>query len=60
MQLRAQYRDEWKPEGLLRLLAHRATYQDILDGKPVDAIVARCQNQLEEFRRIRAKYLLYR
>ena len=60
VQLRAQYRDEWKPEGLLRLLAHRATYQDILDGKPVDAIVARGQAELEAFRQIRAKYLLYR
>ena len=59
VQLRAHYREEWKPEGLLRLLANRAVYQDILDGQPVDALVAHGQNQLEEFRRIRAKYLLY-
>ena len=40
VQLRGLYPREWKPEGLLRLLADRATYDDVLAGKPVDAIMA--------------------
>jgi uncharacterized protein YbbC (DUF1343 family)/CubicO group peptidase (beta-lactamase class C family) len=59
-QLHALYPREWKPEGLLRLLADRATYQDILAGNSVDAIMARWESELREFRRIRERYLLYR
>jgi uncharacterized protein YbbC (DUF1343 family)/CubicO group peptidase (beta-lactamase class C family) len=60
VQLHALYPSEWKPEGLLRLLADRATYQDILAGKSVDAIMARWVSELEEFRAVRERYLLYR
>ena len=60
VQLRALYPREWKPEGLLRLLADRATYDDILAGKTVDAIMARWDAELNDFRRIRERYLLYR
>ena len=60
VQLRKLYPDEWKPEGLLRLLADRATYQDILAGKPVDAILAGWAKPLAGFRAIRERYLLYR
>jgi uncharacterized protein YbbC (DUF1343 family)/CubicO group peptidase (beta-lactamase class C family) len=59
VQLRAFYPDEWKPEGILRLLANRATYQDILANKPVDAILARWDKELAEFRTIRERYLIY-
>jgi uncharacterized protein YbbC (DUF1343 family) len=58
--LRAQYRAEWQPEGLLRLLADRATYQAILDRKPVAEIKAMWGPELAEYRQVRAKYLLYR
>jgi uncharacterized protein YbbC (DUF1343 family) len=60
VQLRARYPGEWRPDGLLRLLADRATYDDILAGKSVDAIMARWETELREFRRIREQYLLYR
>ena len=60
VQLRALYPDQWKPEGMLRLMANRATYQDILANKPVDAILARWENDLSNFRAIRERYLLYR
>jgi uncharacterized protein YbbC (DUF1343 family)/CubicO group peptidase (beta-lactamase class C family) len=60
VQLQALYPHEWKPEGLLRLLADRATYQDILAGKSVDAIMARWEPELDEFRRVRERHLLYR
>ena len=60
VQLRALYPREWKPEGLLRLLADRATYDDILAGKTVEAIMTRWDAELNDFRRIRERYLLYR
>jgi uncharacterized protein YbbC (DUF1343 family)/CubicO group peptidase (beta-lactamase class C family) len=59
VQLRAQYRGPWQPEGLLRLLANRAAYDEVLAGKPVEEIIARWQRELAEFRRVRARYLLY-
>jgi uncharacterized protein YbbC (DUF1343 family)/CubicO group peptidase (beta-lactamase class C family) len=60
VQLRTLYPRAWRTEGLLRLLADRATYEDILAGKSVDAIMARWEAELREFRRIRERYLLYR
>jgi uncharacterized protein YbbC (DUF1343 family) len=60
VQLHAQYPREWKPEGLLRLLADRASYDDILAGKSVDAIMSRWEAELGEFRKVRERYLLYR
>jgi uncharacterized protein YbbC (DUF1343 family)/CubicO group peptidase (beta-lactamase class C family) len=60
VQLRALYPREWKPEGLLRLLADRATYEDIVAAKSVNAIMTRWEVELDQFRRIRERYLLYR
>ena len=60
VQLHSLYPGEWKPEGLLRLLADRATYEDILAGKSTDAIIAGWEAELSEFRAIRGRYLLYR
>jgi len=59
VQLRKLYLKDWKPDGLLRLMADRATYQDILDGKGVDAIMARWNAELLEFQKVRSRYLLY-
>jgi len=59
VQLRTHRRREWKPEGLLRLVAHRATPQEITAATPVDAIPASWDRDLAEFRRVRARYLLY-
>jgi uncharacterized protein YbbC (DUF1343 family)/CubicO group peptidase (beta-lactamase class C family) len=58
-ELRVRYAEQWRPEGLLRLLANRATYQDILARKPVDAIMARWNAELAEFQIVRKRYLLY-
>jgi uncharacterized protein YbbC (DUF1343 family) len=58
--LRKQYPREWRPEGLRRLLADTATYNDIIDGKPVAQIMARWDAELAEFRQVRSRYLLYR
>jgi uncharacterized protein YbbC (DUF1343 family)/CubicO group peptidase (beta-lactamase class C family) len=59
VKLRALYQDEWKPEGLLRLMANRAAYQDILVGKSAKEIVAGWDAELAQFRRMREAYLLY-
>jgi uncharacterized protein YbbC (DUF1343 family)/CubicO group peptidase (beta-lactamase class C family) len=58
--LRAQYRDQWKPEGLQRLLTDKPTYEAILDGKDIAAIRTLWKGELEEYRKVRAKYLLYK
>jgi uncharacterized protein YbbC (DUF1343 family)/CubicO group peptidase (beta-lactamase class C family) len=57
--LRARYRDQWEAPGLLRLLAHRASYEAILAGKDVATIRTTWEQELAEFRKVRAKYLLY-
>jgi hypothetical protein len=59
VELRRQYRDAWLPEGLLRLLCDRAAFEAIMANKNVDTIVARWQDELADFERVRARYLLY-
>ena len=58
-QLRSQYPNDWKHDGLLRLLCDRATYEQILEGKPADAIIAGWNKELAEFQKVRSRYLLY-
>ncbi len=57
--LHALYPDSWKPEGLLKLLCHRATYEKILAGKPVSTIMVQWESDLARFRQIRQRYLIY-
>jgi uncharacterized protein YbbC (DUF1343 family)/CubicO group peptidase (beta-lactamase class C family) len=59
-QLHAQYPGDWQPEGVLRFLCDRNSYQQIVEGKPVDAIIAGWTGKLESFKMIRSRYLLYR
>jgi uncharacterized protein YbbC (DUF1343 family) len=58
-ELRVRHPEEWQPEGVLRLLGDRATYEDILAKKPVETIMARWIEELAEFEKIRSRYLLY-
>jgi uncharacterized protein YbbC (DUF1343 family)/CubicO group peptidase (beta-lactamase class C family) len=58
--LRSLYREHWNPEGLLRMLADRASYEAILAGQGVAAVAALWEPELEEFRRVRSRYLIYR
>ena len=58
-QLRSQYPTDWQTEGMLRLLCDRTTYQQILEGKPVDEIIAGWSAELAEFQKVRSRYLLY-
>ncbi|MFO0907815.1 MAG: DUF1343 domain-containing protein [Isosphaeraceae bacterium] len=57
--LRSRYKKDWKPEGFLRMLADRATYDLVLQGKPLRTITASWAEELDRFRLIRQRYLLY-
>ena len=53
------YPKDWEPAGLLKLLADRATYDALMDGRDVAAIVALWESDLADFRKVRAAYLIY-
>jgi uncharacterized protein YbbC (DUF1343 family) len=57
--LRRQYPTKWDPSGLKRLLADRATYDDIVAGKSLREVMSRWDAELAEFQKVRARYLLY-
>ncbi|MDR3633125.1 MAG: DUF1343 domain-containing protein [Isosphaeraceae bacterium] len=57
--LRSLYPKQWEPEGFLKLITDRATYQAVLDGRGVREIEALWEDELREFLAIRARYLLY-
>jgi uncharacterized protein YbbC (DUF1343 family) len=59
LELRRQYPSTWQPEGLKKLLADQATYDDIVSGRPLPEIMARWQRELSEFQKVRMRYLLY-
>ena len=59
LELRREYPSKWQPEGLKKLLADQATYDDILSGRPLSEIMARWQRELAEFQKVRTRYLLY-
>jgi uncharacterized protein YbbC (DUF1343 family) len=57
--LRDLYPADWKREKFLDLLANRDTFERLEKGEAADSIVRSWQKGLEEFRRRRAKHLLY-
>ena len=57
--LRKTHPQEWKPDGLLKMLADRAAYQAILEGKPIATIEGLWQAELDAFLRTRERYLIY-
>jgi uncharacterized protein YbbC (DUF1343 family) len=59
LELRRQYPANWDPTGLKRMLADRATYDDILAGRALDEIMSRWDAELAEFQKVRSRYLLY-
>jgi uncharacterized protein YbbC (DUF1343 family) len=59
LELRRLYPSKWEPEGLNRLLADRATYDDIKAGRPLREIMSRWDAEVAEFQRVRSRYLLY-
>ncbi len=57
--LHALYPHDWKPSGLMRLIASKQTCDDIAAGKPTEAVMARYSQALADFLPIRRRYLLY-
>lgn len=58
--LRRRYRDQWEPSGFLKMLADRGAYQALLDGRTAAEIEKTWENELNEFKRVRERYLLYK
>jgi len=57
--LRKAYPKDWKPEGFLKLMTDRATQQALVDGRAPADIERSWETELEAFKAIRAKYLIY-
>ncbi|WP_250847006.1 exo-beta-N-acetylmuramidase NamZ domain-containing protein [Aquisphaera insulae] len=57
--LRKLHPNDWKPEKVLGMLGDRASQDAILKGKDAAEIMASWGPELEEFRKVRARYLLY-
>ena len=57
--LRRLYPEDWKPDGFLKMLADEAGFRAIVeDGKTFVDVREIWRTELDEFRRIRQKYLL--
>ncbi len=57
--LRSVYPKDWKPEGLMRLMACKRACDDIAAGVPTEGVMAHYSEDLGEFLQIRRRYLLY-
>lgn len=58
--LRKLYPEQWKIDKMIDILGNRATFQAIADGQDPRSIAASWQADLEAFRTLRNKYLLYK
>ncbi|HEX9690031.1 MAG TPA: exo-beta-N-acetylmuramidase NamZ domain-containing protein, partial [Thermoanaerobaculia bacterium] len=58
--LRDLYPTDWQRREFIGLLANRDTFERLERGETADAIVRSWEKGLEEFRRRRARFLLYR
>jgi uncharacterized protein YbbC (DUF1343 family)/CubicO group peptidase (beta-lactamase class C family) len=58
--LRRLYPDDWKVENYLRLLVNAETLERVKRAETPEEIVRSWNTQLEEFRRTRAAFLIYR
>jgi uncharacterized protein YbbC (DUF1343 family) len=58
--LRKLYAEHWKVELMLKLLANREVYDAVVRGDDPRAIAQGWQEDLEKFKELRQKYLLYK
>ncbi|HEX4602463.1 MAG TPA: DUF1343 domain-containing protein, partial [Candidatus Angelobacter sp.] len=58
--LRKLYPDNWKIERMLALLANRQVFDAVVNGDDPRAIAQGWQDDLQKFRELRTKYLLYK
>jgi uncharacterized protein YbbC (DUF1343 family)/CubicO group peptidase (beta-lactamase class C family) len=59
MALNRQHPRQWNPEGILKMLGDRATYQAIREGQSIAEIEELWRSELAQFLTVRAPYLLY-
>jgi uncharacterized protein YbbC (DUF1343 family) len=57
--LHEDYPKDWEPSGFLKMIADRATYDALLEGRGVAEIVASWGRELEAFRKDQTRYLIY-
>ena len=58
--LQAKYPGKWGADGFLKLTADRATRDAIVAGKTLDQIKDMYRGELDAFKTIREKYLIYK
>jgi uncharacterized protein YbbC (DUF1343 family) len=58
--LRKLYPDQWKVDLILKLLANREVYDAVVRGDDPRAIAQGWQEDLEKFKELRQKYLIYK
>jgi uncharacterized protein YbbC (DUF1343 family) len=58
--LRKLYPEQWKVDLTLKLLANRQVYDALVRGDDPRAIAQGWQDDLEKFKELRQKYLLYK
>ena len=58
--LRKLYPDHWKVDLMLKLLANREAYDAVVRGDDPRAIAQGWQDDLNKFKELRQKYLIYK
>jgi uncharacterized protein YbbC (DUF1343 family) len=58
--LRKLYPDDWRMERMIEILGNRSVFNAIAQGEDPRNIAERWQGDLEAFRALRVKYLLYK
>ena len=58
--LKKLYPDNWKIEHMLALLANRQVFDAVVNGEDPRSIAQGWQDELQKFRELRTKYLLYK
>ncbi len=57
--LHRDYAMDWKPDGFLKMLADHASYDALLAGRSPGEIADVWRAELDRFREIRSRYLIY-
>jgi hypothetical protein len=57
--LRRLYAATWEPYGMRKMLGHQPTFDAVVRGEPLGAIVSSWVPDLDAFLPVRKKYLLY-
>lgn len=59
LSLRRLHAEQWETDNFNRLLGNRQIFDGVLDGRPLDELMANCQQDIESFLPRRQPHLLY-